>query len=95
MHDFDYRELMVGFSFPATRQYNAFLKNPALGKLRKFFGDRLILDPPNLREDGGAYVLMRLSEILVRKPEALAAEAVKIIAKFFSLLGQEAPARSS
>jgi hypothetical protein len=95
MHDFDYRELMVGLSFPATRQYNAFLKNPAVEKLRKFFGDRLVLDPPNLREDGGAYVLMRLSDILTRKPEALAEEAVKILTKFSSLLSQELQARSS
>jgi serine/threonine protein kinase len=87
MHDFDYRELMTGLSFPTTRQYNSFLKNPALASLRNVYGKRLILHPPNMREDGGAYVTFRLSEILDKKPEALAEEAVDILAGIFGILG--------
>jgi serine/threonine protein kinase len=91
MHDFDYRELMTGYTFVTVKQFNAFSASPVVKRLRKEFGKNLVVDPPNPWEEGGAYVMWRLSEIIRKRPAALAQEAVGILRTFYRCLGVSAP----
>lgn len=86
MHDFDHRELMAGFTFSTRKKFKYFAESSAATRLQQKIGKDLVIYPPNPGEEGGAFVMWRLSKMRSTQPAALAQNAIDTLRKFYECI---------